>query len=748
MTAQRWRHVLVPAEPGPAPGPQVIFGFDADGICTMSIGPGLEHLGLRPGELVGRNLFDVYTEASSHESMHRVLAGETFTVERELGGRRLSVYYQSLVDDDGKVTGALGVATDVTEHRRMERAEQAALSRASLFAELSGVLSRDVRDLDALLRVAIRSMTEAIAEWGVLWLRSPEGSHPERRASWPAGDGIPPPSYDPPTLTRELQGVEVLEIDGHSVLRVALRSRGTLLGLVDLARDAAPFAEDEVSLAVELAERAALAIDNALLFLSERRAHEDLLKFKALADASKNFIAISDEEDRLLYVNPSARDQRFSLSEEDVWRTVTAHVPEGRADEVRRALMSEGRWSGDLQLTVGGETRVAFLDVFRLFHPETAEPLGSAWIAQELTELRATEAALREALSDIKQFKALVEASPDFIAIANLDGTVKYVNPPGRELIGLDPGVDVTTTTIADYLTPEGLRASVEVEQPAVIAHGRWEGESTLRNHRGGAPVPVAIASFLIRDAETGEPYALATVQRDISERLAAETALHELADQREALLTRLVDAQDAERAQIAADVHDDPVQALAAVDLRLGQLRRRLRERAPELLDALEPLQASVSGATDRLRALLFDLEPPDLRTGLSWALTQAAEEIFDGTPIRWRIDGADEPEMPDATRAIAYRIAKEALINARKHAAADNVEVTVRGRDAGLEVSVVDDGVGLLETPTEAYPGHRGVFSMQDRATVAGGWCTIGKGDGRGTRVTLWLPGQGPSE
>jgi signal transduction histidine kinase len=255
--------------------------------------------------------------------------------------------------------------------------------------------------------------------------------------------------------------------------------------------------------------------------------------------------------------------------------------------------------------------------------------------------------------------------------------------------------------------------------------------------------VPVAIASFLMHDADTGEPFALATVQRDISDRLAAENALRELANQRQALLTRLVDAQDDERTAIAADVHDDPVQALAAVDLRLGLLRRLLREQAPQLIEVLEPLQASVSGAIDRLRALLFDLEPPDLQHGLRSALRRAAEEIFDQTGTRWDVDGDQEPDVPDSTRAIAYRIAKEAMHNTRKHASAHRVTVTVAGRDGGLEVTVADDGVGLGPDPVRGSPGHRGLRNMQDRAAVAGGWCTSRNRDGGGTLTTVWLPG-----
>jgi signal transduction histidine kinase len=244
-----------------------------------------------------------------------------------------------------------------------------------------------------------------------------------------------------------------------------------------------------------------------------------------------------------------------------------------------------------------------------------------------------------------------------------------------------------------------------------------------------------------MRDAETGEPFGLATVQRDITERLAAETALRQLADQRQALLSRLVDAEDAERRRIAADVHDDPVQALAAVDLRLGLLRRRIREQAPALLASLDALQDSVSGATDRLRALLFDLEPPDLDHGLGDAVRRCAEDVLEGSGVRWEVDATAEPETHESTRAVAYRIAREALINVRKHAEAEHARIVVGTRDDGLLLVVTDDGVGL-DASVGSLPGHRGVTTMADRAAAAGGTCDVHRGEQRGTVVTVWLP------
>ncbi|GAB3781895.1 PAS domain S-box protein [Nocardioides ungokensis] len=737
-------------ESGPAVGPQVIFGFDTTGRCTLSIGTGLSPLHVQPGELVGQNLFDVYADdLDGLAALRRAIDGESLTLEREFMDRVLAIYYEPSRDAEGRVTGVLGVTTDVTEQRRIEREVHEARHRATLLADISAALAQETLDPEAMLRLVARSVAEPVADAGSVWLRFDAGGALEPRARW-CRDGVPELlERDVPADTADVRATELRPAagpDGTTYVRVPLRSRGLLLGVVDVARspERGDFTDSDLDLVSEIARRCALSLDNARLLEAQRAAHEELIKFEALADASDNLVAISDVDDRVVYVNPKVIRYGLDAVARDVWQVAAAVAGGDATGAIRHGLESEGRWSGDLRLTLPDRSVVGQLDAFRLTHPETGADLGSAWIAKDVTELRTTEAALREANADLKQFKALVEASPDFIAIAALDGSLKYVNPGGRELIGLDPDLDVTTTTIVDYLTPEGIKASLEVEQPAVVADGHWEGESTLRNHRGPA-IPVAIASFLMRDVETGEPFALATVQRDITERLAAEKSLRELIEQRQALLSRLVDAQDAERTRIAADVHDDPVQALAAVDLRLGLMARRLRERAPDLLETLEPLQASVSGATERLRSLLFDLEPPDLHDGLTGALRRAAEEIFEGTGTRWSVDGEREPEVPDAVRAIAYRIAKEMLNNARKHADAHHVTVVITGRDGGLEVSVTDDGVGLAE-PVRQTPGHRGLFTMQDRAEIAGGWCTLSTPASGGTVVTTWLPGTAP--
>lgn len=760
-------------EEAPPVGPQVIFAVDADCTCTLSIGPGLAALGVEPGQLVGLNLFDVYgDDPHARESLRRALAGEQFSDETPFHGRVLSVFYQPLLGPDGEVTGAIGVSTDVTEQRRVEAEVRAARERATLLADLSAVLNREVLDLHGLLRQVARSAATGLGDACLVWLFRPDPPTLEPWAGWGLSDeqldawrSQPPDTVGEDTYLFE-RGAQVeprivdlvaervgegahgelaarIAAEGklHSDLRVPLRSRGVLVGVLDILRGgpSPAYTEEDVSLALEVAERCALAIDNAQLLAAQRAAREDLVKFKALADASSDLIAITDVEGAAVYVNPRVFETGIVPVQENMWQTLTDWLGAGAVQEIQAALKGQMGWTGDIRIT--DPDLVLRLELFTLTHPETGELLGMAGIAEDVTELRITEHALREAVIDLKRFKALVEASPDFISIAELDGAVRYVNPQGRAMVGLDESLDVGATSLTDYLTTEGLAAWLETEQPEVLGHGHWEGESTLRDWKGGPPVPVAIASFLMRDAETGESIGLATVQRDITERLAAETALRQLADQRQALLTRLVDAQDAERKRIAADVHDDPVQALAAVDLRLGLLRRRIREQAPTLLASLDSLQDAVSGATDRLRALLFDLEPPNLEHGLGEAIRRCAEDVLEGSGVRWEVDATAEPDSHDSTRAVAYRIVREALINVRKHAEAEHVRILVDSRDDGMLVTVTDDGVGL-EVPAESQPGHRGVTTMADRAAAAGGTCTVLRAEPHGTAVTVWLP------
>ena len=220
--------------------------------------------------------------------------------------------------------------------------------------------------------------------------------------------------------------------------------------------------------------------------------------------------------------------------------------------------------------------------------------------------------------------------------------------------------------------------------------------------------------------------------------------ALRETDEQRQRLLARLDRAQEEERKRIALDIHDDTLQVIAAVGMRLDALRRNLSE--PGQLRMLTKLQKDVALSMARLRRLVFELSPPVLqRDGLAAALRNYLEETCReaGLGYRMEIHLKDEP-LPEP-RNVLYRITQEALTNVRKHARANHVEIRLEEQDGGVLVRVEDDGVGITAETNGSPPGHLGMVAMRERAELAGGWSRVTSDPGGGTVVEVWVPSNG---
>jgi signal transduction histidine kinase len=211
---------------------------------------------------------------------------------------------------------------------------------------------------------------------------------------------------------------------------------------------------------------------------------------------------------------------------------------------------------------------------------------------------------------------------------------------------------------------------------------------------------------------------------------------LKEVDEQRRRLLHHVVRAAEDERRRIAHDVHDDPVQKLAAVKMRLEMLAAK----HPELPDIAES-HKTVASTMRSMRRMLFDLSPPILdEEGIGPALEYFLEHSR--FPYRWTVEDHLDLQPSTQTRLILYRTAQEALINARKHAEAEIVRVTLRDRDRGVWMEIQDDGIGFEPQKAITAPGHLGLAAIRERAEMAGGWCSLQSLPGAGTCLQLWFP------
>lgn len=216
-----------------------------------------------------------------------------------------------------------------------------------------------------------------------------------------------------------------------------------------------------------------------------------------------------------------------------------------------------------------------------------------------------------------------------------------------------------------------------------------------------------------------------------------------ELADrERQQLVASVVRAQEEERERIANDIHDDPVQAMTAVAMRLELMGPPTDD--PVGRQRHDKLLATVRHAITRLRRLLFELHPPALETeGLSAAIESYLARLVEDTSLTFVVEDELEQEPTTELRAILYRVVQEAVTNAVKHAGAATLRVQLREQDGGYLATVADDGGGFVVDQAEKpRAGHLGLTAMRQRAELAGGWWQLESEQGVGTTVRSWVP------
>jgi signal transduction histidine kinase len=249
-------------------------------------------------------------------------------------------------------------------------------------------------------------------------------------------------------------------------------------------------------------------------------------------------------------------------------------------------------------------------------------------------------------------------------------------------------------------------------------AQGRASGVLTVARAAGGG-------AFRQADAQLLEAFAAQ-----------AAVALEHLRLRRE--LDRLVVIQDRER--IAKELHDGAIQALFAVGLGLQAAAALARD--PELAGRIEDAVAELDRVIGDLRNYIFGLRPGILADRqLEGALRRLVEEFAgrSGVVAVAEID-------PQAAAALAahagdvIQLAREALSNVSRHAAAATCRLSLRQQDAGVVLEVDDDGRGF--DPDHVTGGGHGLGNLRQRAAALGGHAQITSTPGQGTTVRATIP------
>jgi PAS domain S-box-containing protein len=321
-------------------------------------------------------------------------------------------------------------------------------------------------------------------------------------------------------------------------------------------------------------------------------------------------------------------------------------------------------------------------------------------------------------------------------------GTLQYVSPAATRLTGRTPD---------EFLVdPESAWSAVHPDDRALAHAMRTDPEASVDPvvlrwvHPDGTIVPVEHSNSPVYDAD-GLLVAFEGIGRDITEPLAIQHRLRESESQMRRLAASVTSAREAERADVARELHDELGQTLTGLKLELTRTVRDLMRRGlePQMIDRMQSMVGSIEVATETVRRLASTLRPPALdHLGLGAAIELEAAAIARRTGVRCRIAGSvGEAALTSEQTTAMFRIVQEALTNVVRHANASAVKISMRQTTRSTSLTIADNGRGI-NPEALADPVSIGLLGMRERAQLIGARLSISGRPGKGTSVVVTVP------
>jgi signal transduction histidine kinase len=360
----------------------------------------------------------------------------------------------------------------------------------------------------------------------------------------------------------------------------------------------------------------------------------------------------------------------------------------------------------------------------------------------DLREIKRTVTVLIALFNRSQVALSILAASYVFHALASMDSALVVIIGTALLASAVDYVVNMTMVTIAGYLLyglrPLQMMQRVRIGRPyeflvSYIGLGML-GMVLALLHREVAfwSIPTFLAPLVFARQMFFRSRALEEAHRELKDR---EQVLR-------ALSNRMAEERQDERAHIAAYLHDDLAQLLFRLSLQVDIARRHLEMGdLPETESDLAAIRETKNRTSDKIRALIRDLHRSPLgRAGLPEAVESFIEDLAGGSGVRFHTEVQNLP-LPPPIQLLTYHIAREAVMNSLKHAAPNNVWITLRPDNGSVALTVRDDGSGF--DPRQPGPeGHFGLSMMRERALVAGGTYALESAPGEGTTITVRFP------
>lgn len=357
-----------------------------------------------------------------------------------------------------------------------------------------------------------------------------------------------------------------------------------------------------------------------------------------------------------------------------------------------------------------------------------SEHEARAELRREIVERQAAEDVLRAGEA---RLQGILDNTTAVIFLKDLEGRYILVNRRWRELFGATQRRMLGFTSHEPF--PKEIADALQANDRLVAESGKpIEVEETVP-HQDGLHTYITV-KFPIKDAAQ-TVVAVGGISTDITERKRALEAL----EAEQELLRRAIEVQDQERQLICFEIHDGLVQYATGALMHLEAIRNKVE--APAIAAEVETALAALRKVVAEGRRLINGIRTPVLDDlGVFAALDQLIEEEERAHVEVEFVKHDNFGRMPRSAEEALFRIAQEALTNARKHSQSKKISIELGRQGDRVRLEVRDWGVGF--TPSGATKGIHGIKGMYERARIAGGRCTVESAPGQGTKIVVDLP------
>lgn len=288
-------------------------------------------------------------------------------------------------------------------------------------------------------------------------------------------------------------------------------------------------------------------------------------------------------------------------------------------------------------------------------------------------------------------------------------------SPTVHQIFGWPEGAPVSYDAVLRAVHPDDRRRLLQVHEDALADGSSYTID--LRILRPDGEVRYLREEAVVERDHAGKPARLIGVVQDITARTLLTRSTVDTESRRRELLHRLMRTTEQERARLAGDLHDGPIQLLTVAAMRLEHLRMT-HESPPEWLsDAIDTIRATMM----QLRDTLYELRPTlPAAAGLRTSLGYLAATILPAASVTVEVEGE---KASDASARELLGLVQEVLWSLRDHDGSTTVEVHVDITAGEVALDVVADGA----PPTDRGWGRMAYLGVQHRAEALGGTCTL---------------------